>query len=474
MAHGIREFSSPAQQISVTSFLTDVEGNLDYFDRFVEISEVLSWSKDDPREPELAEGAALVFGGDALDKGIGDIRFTNTLLKLARKYPGRVDFLLGNRDVNKLRVPSELHDSCLQDEAVATDSSFPYWLKPADVVTPRKFLSTFGMENSRANRLRWMLKETMGSEGAFERRSTELAIVQGVAAEAISDEHVVASYLDQVTPGHPDSFVLRFLSQGKLLHRFGACLFVHGAVSDDNYGTVPGKAHRDPNLDKWIEDLNAWARGQVEEYASSEEYWMGKNTKERKAHALMDYGVPGGNGGQTVVYGRWGDGSSNPISQELKTFLEEAGISSILCGHTPVGSSPAVVMGRGITVISADTSYSDVGHRSEWGVDNRGQAVSEVLAFRDGRVRVHGRLEDGAEIDFEVNAPHQSGEDDVVGRAVGDGWVVRAKLKEGGGCVLARGVRPVQYRRVTRAELQSMIEQCASGAVDGKGSVDGG
>eukprot|EP00961_Rhodomonas_salina_P297418 3937208-Rhodomonas_salina.9 len=53
-------------------------------------------------------------------------------------------------------------------------------------------------------------------------------------------------------------------------------------------------------------------RGQVEEYASSwvlsdyamsgtdvvsgatsEEYWMGKNTKERKAHALMDYGVPG-------------------------------------------------------------------------------------------------------------------------------------------------------------------------------------
>lgn len=62
----------------------------------------------------------------------------------------------------------------------------------------------------------------------------------------------------------------------------------------------------------------------------------------------------------------------------------------------------------------------------------------------------------------------------MVGRAVGDGWVVRAKLKEGGGCVLARGVRPVQYRRVTRAELQSMIEQCASGAVDGKGSVDGG
>tara|TARA_B100000795_G_scaffold180675_1_gene136847 strand:- start:288 stop:506 length:219 start_codon:yes stop_codon:yes gene_type:complete len=38
----------------------------------------------------------------------GSIRVVNTLVKLKRKYPNRVVLLLGNRDLNKLRLSSEL------------------------------------------------------------------------------------------------------------------------------------------------------------------------------------------------------------------------------------------------------------------------------------------------------------------------------------------------------------------------------
>ena len=46
-------------------------------------------------------------------------------------------------------------------------------------VTPQMFLDRNpGSDNNAANRLRWMLKETMGADGAFERRREELSIIR--------------------------------------------------------------------------------------------------------------------------------------------------------------------------------------------------------------------------------------------------------------------------------------------------------
>ena len=62
----------------------------------------------------------LVFGGDSQDKGIGDIRFTKLLLDLKAQTGNedRVEFIIGNRDANKLRLASELQDDCIDDSAV--------------------------------------------------------------------------------------------------------------------------------------------------------------------------------------------------------------------------------------------------------------------------------------------------------------------------------------------------------------------
>merc|ERR1719331_990307 len=83
-------------------YFTDVEGNWEYFCRFVECSHILDWDDAEqgifgPGKLQLTPRGVLVFGGDACDKGPGDIRFVQILLDLRDRYPSQVFIILGNR-----------------------------------------------------------------------------------------------------------------------------------------------------------------------------------------------------------------------------------------------------------------------------------------------------------------------------------------------------------------------------------------
>merc|ERR1711963_680163 len=72
-------------------FLTDVEGNWEYFVQYVFMSKVLYWEGDEaglwgPGNVCLRDTGIFVFGGDAVDKGTGDIRFVKILLSLKERY----------------------------------------------------------------------------------------------------------------------------------------------------------------------------------------------------------------------------------------------------------------------------------------------------------------------------------------------------------------------------------------------------
>ena len=78
------------------AYVTDVEGNLDYFDRWVERSGVLRYTS--PGVLDFThENAYFVFGGDAMDRVEGGIRFTRRLVSLKKRHPSRVFLLAGNR-----------------------------------------------------------------------------------------------------------------------------------------------------------------------------------------------------------------------------------------------------------------------------------------------------------------------------------------------------------------------------------------
>jgi hypothetical protein len=243
-------------------------------------------------------------------------------------------------------------------------------------VTPKMFLE--GQKegslqvNNAANRLRWMLKDTMGSEGAFERRAAELWLLTGHSS---TDSDVVNSYRREVDPAAgEDAFMLDYLRNAEMVHVFGRTLFVHGAVNDANIGTIPGEAAPVANLLEWVSRLNSWARDEVRAFA--EDPYTGGNSMARAGHALMDYGVPGGNGGRTVVYADFlENGNAVPVSTVVEQYLAQSGVTGVLAGHKPHGDCPNVIRSGGLTVITADISYSQFGHKSAWGVDNRGDHV---------------------------------------------------------------------------------------------------
>jgi hypothetical protein len=101
--------------------------------------------------------------------------------------------IIGNRDANKIRLCTDLRKDCLGDPKVLTDASFSYRVEEGKRLTPQMFLHTNdaangGSANKAANRLRWMLKDTIGSEGAFDRRREELSIIKkGKLEEVISN-----------------------------------------------------------------------------------------------------------------------------------------------------------------------------------------------------------------------------------------------------------------------------------------------
>jgi len=115
---GLRDLSSfPCLQRTAeyeVAFLTDVEGNIGYFERWVQMSRILAYTGPDRKALTLTHPRAyFVYGGDVADRGDGGERLLRLLVGLKRDYPDRVSLLVGNRDLNKLRMTSELAPSDL-------------------------------------------------------------------------------------------------------------------------------------------------------------------------------------------------------------------------------------------------------------------------------------------------------------------------------------------------------------------------
>ncbi|KAL3917074.1 MAG: hypothetical protein SGILL_004882 [Bacillariaceae sp.] len=241
------------------SYITDIEGDKAYLDRYVEVSKVLkfierkptpatsvfreNYPTDDPsalpytfpydRCIDFADdNTVLVFGGDLWDKGGFDLYVTRQLLDLKRRYPHRVFWVLGNRDINKLRMMQELG---LPNTALDEPIQVPYhpglmWFRDSDRVgNPKGTLPSMVP----SERLAWMLGNTMGSPNAFEHRRQELAWEASFDSNTllsdinISEDDVVRSYQESC---HPRGELGLFLSDGFLSTRIGPVLFVHGSL----------------------------------------------------------------------------------------------------------------------------------------------------------------------------------------------------------------------------------------------------
>lgn len=362
------------------TYVTDVEGRWDKLERALSAGGVRLVDG----EVELGPGATFVFGGDAVDRGPAGRRVVAALLRAKERYGDRVVLLAGNRDLNKLRLWREL-------------GGHPLRRAPAEVV------------HDPGRHLRWILGSTMGAGEAFAHRAAELA----AAGHAADDEAVARSFFEDSAP---EGLMARYLARAQLAHRVGRTLFVHGAVTGDSLGVVPGQAPVE-GVDRWVDALNTFYADQLAAFARQD---LVGDRPAWSAVIAYQAPLPGTGANQaSVVYGRLADAHNDPRlpDEAAVAALRRDGVDRLVVGHTPVGDLPAVLRRDGFTLVMADNAYS----RLEWGT--RTEVDADHLTFT-GRCR----LDDGRELDVTATV---ADDEPVVGHVTATGHLVKAALPEG-------------------------------------------
>ena len=173
---------------------------------------------------------------------------------------------MGNRDINKIRILQEIGMAAVDDEnkiSHENDSceNIPLhggivWFKGTGlqgdpdlirkcndkIMQSKECHSTskddnIFVPNSAGERLKWILRKTMGSPNAFEWRRRELqqekdfyAFTKGIQNEAetvVTDEEVVDSYRKSC---HPNGEMGNYIKRANLSLKLGGAMFMHGSL----------------------------------------------------------------------------------------------------------------------------------------------------------------------------------------------------------------------------------------------------
>ena len=385
------------------AYLTDVEGRWEKLEDFCAGSSLVSY--DAARGLRVADDAVFVFGGDAVDRGPAGRKIVATLLEAKRAQPDRVVLLAGNRDINKLRLAREL------DVRVAS--------------------------GTRGDLLRSIFSSTMGAREAFQHRHAELA-TEGRSSD---DEGVVDSWLEDVAPQGSHT---SYLAAAVLAHREGETLFLHGGVTSENLGVVPGVAARVVGVDAWIRALNDFYEASIDAFVEGRCAPSGTP----RWQELLAYQAPlrGTALNQaSVVYARPSDPLGNPAlpPEPVIAKLRASSVRRVVVGHTPSGDCPALLRdGTGFELVLADNSYGRLEQGSRVIIDGDALRIEGATVLDSGE---HAR----------VAGEHEVFSPPLVGlREASSGRLVKARLDRGD-YLLFRGLegRRVEQIATTEAEL---------------------
>lgn len=238
-----------------TFYFTDAEGDLPHLLSFEKQSDAFFEDAIAGRH-FLRQNATFVFGGDAVDfvdpAGVLDELLTISDWS-ARQPDTQTVFLMGNRDLNKVRLHVEL-----SPEAMASQPP------PArDGTTYAAFLAERGRTDSRATRLIWVFDKTMGATGTFEKRHLRIALDLDRDPTGVPEEMVVDSFLSDLQRHRRMG---RYLSRGKLAFLDGDTLYTHASLKKEGFLTIPGRPSKSKSVRAWVDELNPWYDEAIRRY----------------------------------------------------------------------------------------------------------------------------------------------------------------------------------------------------------------
>ena len=388
------------------AFITDIEGDPVYWDNWKQhavkkgavVESTGRFQSPDGTEHSLhslrvGENWCIVNGGDTVDKGVGSLRVLRELLELKKSAPSRVALILGNRDLNKIRLVREL------ELPAAQRPDFKPWIgfKDSDLFQKYDNFKNDGDLASDVAFLQWIQKKSMGAPKDFEQRREEMSS----GGQVVDDSKVFATYVNQgLASGCMDRKFACMGDQGLMYLYLLAgqtvaasvdmkSLFMHGGLNSKNLFTTwpdsfsaPATAKNAENAVKaWVENEFTWKNYQMNKvyYGADKqsrddaifmlsEAALGNNLHGKEAEAAR----PGGYSTYDNIVnvrstGRDNQLSLGPDAVDVAKRLEASGIVNIVVGHTPRGIVPdAKVFPEGLTVINGDTSCNPPHHHQRF------------------------------------------------------------------------------------------------------------
>ena len=165
---------------------------------------------------------------------------------------------MGNRDINKIRFLQELSPAFVARYPL-DQLPKPYWSSQRSPLEElQRFLGTEQVADTLPNRLRYILRCTMGCPLSFELRRAAIG-------NNADDDAVVDSFLGSMQPG---GLMRGYLQRAKLGLVIGDTVFVHGGISPDTLGWLPPPLQTESDAREWIEKLNMFAETQVQNLPS--------------------------------------------------------------------------------------------------------------------------------------------------------------------------------------------------------------
>lgn len=380
--------SGPVLAQTKVGILGDIEGNYSRFSDFIKNGDTFFYNSRG--ELDLLPGRDFVFMGDAIDHGPGAIRFTKAITELKEKYPRRVNIILGNRDLNKMKIyhvlksldagiyiPSEkyVYDFLLHD---IHGVSLEHKLGQSEII------SLLQKKARPHQRLKSILKG-FGAPGGFEFHRDELKILNP-KMKTISSSLVYKDYMTALAPG---GRMRKLLSFGDLVAIIDGNLFTHGAITQNNHGLVPGHSRNYTNTREWVVKLNKWLHNSIDDWKRDSRFGLSLD-KYQKPNTKTMRNI------HSVVYGRYSDASGNPKTPKSKFLnkLKKAGIYRIFVGHTPTGDYPILLRHKDFEIVLTDSSHARFNSASSIIVDGKSLSVSTYDPVNKHTILIDSNIHD--------------------------------------------------------------------------------
>jgi hypothetical protein len=239
-------------------------------------------------------------------------------------------------------------------------------------------------------------------------------------------------------------------------------MVVHGGLTAENVGRIPGMRPEDPliqNAGDWLQQFNQWYKAQIKE-------WIAYTPNELTVPGFTDLDasvlpIPG-----SIKYVMTADmlGKEREFIEvpgAVDNYLTQNKISVVLTGHQPCGDHPSIRRGKShpILFIDGDTSYGK-GDLSDPD-DTRGNAFHtlEITADKDEtKINIAATLanEESVTTHLIVSDDGITG-DTYIGKLLSDNRLVQCRLADGNYRLITQQGFKDNYSVVTPSELKNLF-----------------